>query len=63
MFNLSVFFMVCEFFNDIIFRKEDVEEEYSILPGDLFELDFVSEHHYKLYLVRLEPDFSGVEED
>lgn len=45
--------MVTEFFDDIIFRKEDVLEEYRFLPGDCEDILFKFDEEVVVYAVRL----------
>lgn len=45
--------MVTRFFNDVIFREEDVIKHGSFLPGDLIEYADIADEPCELFLVRV----------
>ena len=47
--------MIVEFFDDIIFRKEDLEMEFTVVPGDFVRI--TSDQPCRVFVVRIDVPF------
>lgn len=44
--------MICRFFDDIIIRKEDVEDEFQFVPGDAVDIHLVCHSPVTVFIVK-----------
>lgn len=45
--------MIEKFFGDLIISCEDIEHEFTLVPGDKFNLRFDVGYHCRVYVVRV----------